>query len=94
MPTFAVWHKQRSDFQGRRPDHFPDGFTKVATVAAAGLDDAFRLTNHIDIDWTQGLSVDMVRPGPVRSTSIGDVLVNEMNGESSMVKALGWEKIT
>ena len=46
----------------------------VAEVEAAGLAEVFRLTNHIDYAWTENAGARLCSNGPVRSTSVGDVI--------------------
>lgn len=45
----------------------------VAEVQATDVEEAFRLTNHIDHDWRENPGV--VSFGPARSTSVGDVFM-------------------
>lgn len=50
-------------------------YTLVANVDTTDLDTAYRLTNHIDRDWTENEGVTLTGTRKVRSTSVGDVLV-------------------
>jgi len=56
---------------------FPEEFTHVADVELPDLNDAqdvaYRLTNHIDTDWTENEEVIVFTDNP-RSTSVGDVM--------------------
>ena len=65
---------------------------QVAVVETSDLDDAYRLTNHIDCDWRTNSEVKTFRLGNVRSTSCGDVM--ELNNEFFMVAEVGFTKIT
>ncbi len=62
------------------PDTAALKYRRVAHVAACDMNDAFRRTNHIYSDWTEGSGVTMLYEPPggqtVRSTSIGDVIVD------------------
>lgn len=48
---------------------------QVATVFTNDLDEAFRLTNHIDKSWHENERVKVIKKS--RSTSVGDVLLYE-----------------
>jgi hypothetical protein len=72
--------RKRFMVRGFEPS-FPEDFTKVAFVSATpgGLcaDDllarAWRLTNHVEEDWTEGDEVCCLQ-SESRSTSVGDVI--------------------
>jgi hypothetical protein len=87
-----VFHN--SDFFdfGMRTTHLPDPakLTLVARVDTNELDDAYRLTNHIDSDWQENPGVEAVGDAGkgARSTSVGDVL--EMNDGYWMVASFGF----
>lgn len=72
---------------------FPDDFDHVADVEAESLDEAFGLTQHIDLPWQTDIRVDARIDNP-RSTSVGDVLVRHdgKNGDLKVVVApMGFE---
>ena len=60
-------------------------FTRVALVGAS-LESVFALTNHFDTDWTQNAQVVWFAPRPLRSTSIGDVIVSARGGAWMVVQ--------
>lgn len=76
MAHFEVWHADPPNFMGdtRVAEKFPDGYRKVADVAAGTPSEVFRLTNHIDLSWERNPGV-RATPGSHRSTSVGDVVV-------------------
>lgn len=59
------------------------------------LERIFRLTNHLDEHpWTQNPEVVWYDPTrPIRSTSVGDVVVQIATGETWMVLPFGWNKV-
>jgi hypothetical protein len=65
-------------------------FRKVAHVQTENLEDVFRLTNHIEGSWTENEGVGVWAEN-VRSTSVGDVLIND-NGVF-VVAPCGFEKV-
>ena len=68
-----------------------DHYRKVAEVEAPSLDEVFRLTNHITGNWQDNADVKALVDGPVRSTSVGDVLVQ---GEDAwLVEPFGFTAI-
>jgi hypothetical protein len=71
---------------------FPFGFKRVAVVEAEHVGDVYRITNHIDINWTENPEVIQFDSAAVRSTSPGDVFVNVETGERYLVKGIGMEK--
>lgn len=103
MKTY-VWHVKRdlvgksgyslaSEWNiGRAELVFPEHYELVAMVEADGdLEAAFELTNHIHGDWTQNPGVTMHRPGPQRSTSVGDVMQN--GARYFIVMPMGYKEI-
>jgi hypothetical protein len=55
------------------------------------LEEAFRLTNHINAPWEENKEISYLVGETHRSTSVGDVVENE-NGVF-WCKMVGWEKI-
>jgi len=89
---YEIWHDQDPRFGfGERPE-FPAAYTKVAVVESDDLDDVFRITNHIDHDWTTNPEVQWHQPGGCRSTSVGDIVVDE-NGTAYYCANAGWDKL-
>lgn len=60
----------------------------VAVVEAGTLEEAYRLTNHIDHDWWENALVRTLATTPPRSTSVGDVLVR--HGQAWIVARVGF----
>ena len=65
-------------------------YRKVAHVQTDNLDEAFRLTNHIEESWTENEEVG-VYAEKVRSTSVGDILINDEG--VFIVAPCGFEKV-
>ncbi len=74
---WLVYHRTAPDFLARselwqdRNRHF----RLVALLQARSLAEVFQLTNHIEQDWRLNALVRSLSPDPLRSTSVGDVLV-------------------
>ena len=75
----------------------PSRLDCVATVDTTDLEEAFRLTNHIDSDWQGNPKVNAIA-GIHRSTSVGDVIVDGTPGGLSskhyIVESLGFRLLT
>jgi hypothetical protein len=71
--------------------------THVATVDTTDPEEAFRITNHIDSDWTQNPGVRALE-GSHRSTSVGDLLVEGTPGgrgsKHLIVEPVGFRELT
>lgn len=83
MPTFALYHNQLTTFDSTKTA-FPTN--PIALVEATDLDHVFQLTQHIDSPWYLHPAVTLC----VRSTSVGDKLVDE-HGMSHIVAPIGFE---
>jgi hypothetical protein len=68
----------------------PEALKLVAEVDTDNLDEAYRLTNHIDDVWDKNEEVLVVQHS--RSTSCGDILLDQ-NGCAWIVAAVGFERI-
>ena len=79
-PHGRCWHCHRDDY-----------YVLVAEVEATSLEEVFRLTNHIDGNWQENPGVRVMGDGPVRSTSVGDVLAH---GERAwVVQSFGFQEM-
>ena len=84
-----VYHAVDPKFgMGEVKQEFPADYELVATVETASVEEAFRLTNHIDGDWRYN---EGVKPTELarRSTSVGDIVV-DMNGRIWECASCGW----
>lgn len=70
---------------------WPDRYRLVATVHTDRLDEAFRKTNTVQQDWWTNSRVTPLVWVPLRSTSVGDVIVGEDG--AYLCCAVGWKKI-
>ena len=87
---YEVWHsKEITSFLDPKPT-FPEDYNMVAEVECEDEEDVFRATNHIDSDWTKNPEVIVCRKNPCRSTSVGDVIVDE-DGVALYCAPCGWE---
>lgn len=104
MPTFHVYHADVPNFDyGFSPEaeasvkKFPVGYTKVATVKADHVEDAYAATNSIHRPWIQNPDVTVVDPnipvrGGCRSTSVGDI-ISEEDHVPMVVSFVGFELV-
>ncbi len=67
-------------------------YTHVADVLAP-LGQVFRLTNHIDHPWTENPEVIWHTDAPVRSTSVGDVIVSQESCQAWLVMPFGLQEL-
>src|SRR5260221_9396973 len=81
-PQAAHWFRERSRH-----------YTHVADVEAP-LEQVFALTNHIDHPWTGNPQVVWyTTDAPVRSTSVGDVIVSLESGQAWLVTPAGLQEL-
>jgi hypothetical protein len=80
-PQAELWHTDRSRH-----------YTHVADVVAP-LEQVFALTNHIDRSWTNNPEVVWHIAAPVRSTSVGDVILSEESGRAWLVLPFGLQEL-
>lgn len=89
----SVYHANRLDsrLNPDPPEAFPLGFTLVAAVDG-NLGQAFERTNHIDQPWQKNTGVQVMLPGGehARSTSVGDVLVDDA-GKRHLILGVGFK---
>ena len=68
-------------------------YTHVAEVEAPHAR-VFALTNHIDRPWPEHPEVVWhTNASPLRSTSVGDVIVSRQSGRAWLVMPLGWHEL-
>jgi hypothetical protein len=77
-------HESRSAFE-------QGGFEMVGIVTSEDLDDAYRLTNHIERNWTENDEVATPVDVEPRSTSVGDIFV--LDDGVHLVSPSGFTKI-
>ncbi len=83
IPTVQAshWHEDRSRY-----------YTHVADVEAL-LEQVFALTNLIDHSWTSNPQVVWhATTAPLRSSSVGDVIVSYENGQAWLVMPIGLQE--
>jgi hypothetical protein len=71
---------------------FPASYTKVADVETDDVNAVFGLTNHIDAAWQTNPGVTPTVP-TARSTSVGDVAVDNEDGTTFVCASMGWTAI-
>ena len=81
-PQVTRWHEDRSRY-----------YTHVADVVAP-LAQVFTLTNHIDHPWTSNSEVVWhTTEIPLRSTSVGDVIVSYESSQAWLVMPVGLQEL-
>jgi hypothetical protein len=88
---YTVFHAKEPNFGMGKPPEFKD-YEKVAEVETTGLESVFRLTNHINHSWTQNPEVRWFKGGGVRSTSVGDIVIDG-NGKKFRCEMAEWAEI-
>ena len=68
----------------------PEDLEIVAEVDGFNLDDAFRLTNHIDHAWQKNKGIKVLS-NKARSTSVGDIMIRD--GKRYIVAGCGFVEI-
>lgn len=89
---FNVWHKDEPKFHDNDAATlaaFPKGFTHVGNVDTFHIGRVFELSNSIDRAWWDNPQVEKIVPGGLRSSSVGDVFVNEFDGKRYAVCSVG-----
>jgi len=82
LPGVSHWHEDRSRY-----------YTHVADVEAP-LERVFALTNHINHAWTSNPQVVWhAITAPLRSTSVGDVIVSYDSGQALLVMPIGLQEL-
>ena len=87
-----VYHDKRLPAIEAQKRSYPDDFVEVAECATEDLGEIFELTNHIDQEWWLNPGVIKTIDVPVRSTSVGDIVVLS-NGAAFVCRSMGWSMI-
>lgn len=66
--------------------------TPVAVLTIDDIDEVFELTNHIDANWTENDGVE-APSSEVRSTSVGDIVIDYDTGAAFICASFGWKSI-
>jgi len=89
----TVWHAKEPNFgMGEHPKFDEQHFEKVAELSTYTPEDAFHLTNHIDKEWWKNSGIFWHKPQS-RSTSVGDVIVQE-DGKQFRVDPVGMSEFS
>mgnify|MGYP001103875746 CR=1 FL=1 len=92
MKNYLVYHAD--SVWNPRHGGGPDKFELVAIVKAYSVEEVFALTNDTGDEeyWWEQLAVLWTR-GPARSTSVGDLIVEERTGMLHRVASGGFEHL-
>lgn len=93
MKDYIVYHKIDPDFWTVPKEMAYRDYNLVARVKCETLNDAFRLTNHIDDDWSMNTEVVWFKEPVSRSTSVGDVILDLKIGQKYCVARTGFDEI-
>ena len=89
---YKIYHAKNPTFGFGQDPKFPEEYEEVAIVEANSVDDTFKITNHIDENWTRNPEVvELINHNP-RSTSVGDVVEDE-EGKFHYCDMVGWKEI-
>jgi len=89
---YTVYHALQPNFGFGERKSFPNDYAKIAVVECEDIEDVFRATNHIDTNWMENKEVIECFVDIARSTSVGDVVVDE-NGNKYHCEFAGWKQI-
>jgi hypothetical protein len=90
---YEVFHAKNPNFGfGGHPAFVPENYEKVAEVEVENVDEAFRVTNHIDEPWWKNPEVKWHKDQSRRSTSVGDVVVGP-DGKRYLCDMVGWKVV-
>lgn len=95
---FEVWQKQGHGERFFEDENlqWPDPrFKLVATMSLAAqthLEDLWRLTQHIESNWTEEAYVTTKTDEPIRSTCVGDVIV-DAGGKPHQIMTCGFQDV-
>lgn len=92
MPVFTVLHAKNPTFTEKVQLPINEHYIQVADVHCDNIDDAYRLTNHIDEAWQLNEEVQNALQ-PARSTSVGDLVKTE-DGTIFICASFGWKQIS
>lgn len=88
---FEVYHARELQSPFASPPPFDvEHYELVARVECDCIEDVFLLTNHVDRSWRSNPEVEVLTEGRVRSTSVGDVIVDE-GGVTLRCASWGWD---
>lgn len=68
-------------------------YREVALVDVSDINEVYPLTNYIDEPWTQNEGV-LAHAEKVRSTSVGDIVMEADSGLLHSCACIGWEPLT
>lgn len=86
---FDIYHSFRSNFLA---ESLPkESYQKVATVTAYSLEDAYMKSQNIESCWINDPDVDSALEN-CRSTSVGDIIINNDENQAYMVMDIGFEQ--
>ena len=92
--TYTVFHAKEPTFGiGGDPAFNMENYIEVAKVQCDTLDAVYSLTNHIKEDWTLNKEI-LFCNARVRSTSCGDVIVDDETGIQYKVLLVGFGNLT
>jgi hypothetical protein len=95
---FKVYHDIHPSFgRNQAPAFNAVNYEKVADLDITGrkrcdIEEAYVDTNHITCDWTTNKSVVWHKADKLRSTSVGDVIVDE-SGDGFLCEPTGWTNL-
>lgn len=91
---YTIWHARNPTFQNYKVSdpQFPIGYEKVAEVDCISPEHVFQTTQHINASWQTNQEVVKLFKQQVRSTSVGDMVVDAA-GKKFYCQMCGWFEI-
>ena len=95
MPQLHVYHRSELpdplDSERKVAEGWPTRYIHVADVEARSVEEAYRLTNTVRRAWWTREEVTAVADTPLRSTSVGDVIVTPDGPR--LCSDIGWKDV-
>lgn len=90
---FVLYHATPPDFFARQKKFDKERYTQIGEIECAGLEELFRITNHIHGPWTVNREIARLDypAHKCRSTSVGDVAIDE-TGQMWRCEMVGWKE--
>lgn len=94
MARFLILHAIDPDFNSKVQTPITQKYKAIGIVDTFDIIDVFRVSNHIDDNWTNNSEVKELwsDPNKTRSTSVGDIVVTA-DGKAHLCASFGWEEI-
>jgi len=87
---YKILHANRGNFFA---EELPiDAYTHVASVQASTLVEVYEMSQNFTKNWTKNNGV-IHSIGELRSTSVGDIIIEEGTGKKFMIENIGFSEV-